>query len=56
VPHDQQTDVVSPTVSNVGLDSEFGMLAGAKPVPDQAENDVPQPHDFVEFGFRKTNP
>ena len=24
--------------------------------PAQAENDVPQPHDLLEFGFTKTNP
>ena len=29
---------------------------GARATRNQAENEVPQPHDFVAWGFTKTNP
>ena len=31
-------------------------FAGVAPAPHQAENDVPQPHDFVACGLTKTKP
>jgi hypothetical protein len=33
-----------------------GVGARATQARNQAENDVPQPHDFVAWGFTKTNP
>ena len=44
----------------LGEDSRAANLAGEAPAApqthSQAENDVPQPHDLVAWGFTKTNP
>jgi hypothetical protein len=72
VPHDQQFEVASPGTINDDFDIEFAIHnlgrtyrpplesqrwdGRGRPSLHYAENELPHPHDFVEFGFTNTNP
>jgi hypothetical protein len=72
VPHDQQLEVASPGMINDDLVSEVAIQNSGRtfrpPLENQnwdgqgcpsfhyAENELPQPQDFVEFGFTNTKP